>query len=135
MGTEAWQIIGWPKFKCTMQHWETIRGILEPISHSVNYAQSEDRTRGQVLWATHIDSAPIGMGWDWASNNNQVLVLADPMAVLSNVQLVTERGEPVDEGYRLLCLNDAVRALPWQEKLHQQRFGASELETRRLLAA
>ena len=43
-----------------------------------------------------------------------VLVISDPMSIVTNVTLVDEEEVPVDEAVGLLYMNAAVYQLPWQ---------------------
>lgn len=56
----------------------------------------------------------VGIAWDWREVLRDVVVMADPMSILSNVKFVDEEGEEFDDADRLLQLNTAVYNIPWQ---------------------
>jgi len=81
-----------------------------------------ERTRlGEVLWGIELDGCGkrrmLGVCWEWREVIANVVALSNPMAVRSNVLLKDERGEAVSEAKRLLHLNAAVNAFPWQGHL------------------
>jgi hypothetical protein len=104
-----------------LDEWGAMMAALKPTSASFYFDEHQPTARGQVLWATDTEGEPVGLAWDWAEVRERLLVLADPMAVLSNVALVDEAGEALDPREQLVHLNDMIHALPWQERLIESR--------------
>ncbi len=46
---------------------------------------------GQTIWAGSADEGEAGMAWDWVLITRGVVAMADPMSVISNLRLVSNR--------------------------------------------
>lgn len=122
MSVHAWQVVTWGTRKIPLDEWGTMMAALKQTSASFYFDESQPASaRGQVLWATDTEGDPVGLAWDWAEVRDRLLVLADPMAVVSNVALVDEDGEAIDPREQIVHLNDMIHALPWQERLIESR--------------
>lgn len=102
-----------------------------PISSTVYDALPEtDAIRyGQVLWASHTQHGDVAVAWDWVELPQRIIAMADPMQIVSNVQIVLNDGSWMNERHRILWLNDLMQALPWQARLAEpaQDHRAAEL--------
>jgi hypothetical protein len=54
--------------------------------------------------------------WNWELTDDGTPVIADPLAIKSNL-LFTEPGGEVDADTQLLGINELVRELPWQQEV------------------
>lgn len=88
---------------------------------------------GQVLWASRTLEGDIAVAWDWVELPQRVMAMADPMQILSNVQIKHDDGSWMNERHRILWLNDLLGALPWQAELVAPGSGRAGAE--HLLAA
>lgn len=70
---------------------------------------------GQVLWIAEMQSGTIGIAWDWREIQDNVIVLADPMGIVGNVEFVDREGTRAPDGDRRILLNRAVFSLDWQD--------------------
>ena len=94
------------------------------MSASINLDSAAGGTRyGQVLWGVDCEGQMVGMAWDWRELRTDVIAMADPMMVLSNLRLVDEAGIEVTESHRMICLNSAIYRLGWQVQLATQHAG------------
>lgn len=57
------------------------------------------------------------MAWDWVELDRGVVAIADPLAVVTNVHLVSERGEALSSMASVLHLNGILHQLPWQHEV------------------
>jgi hypothetical protein len=74
---------------------------------------------GQTIWAWRGDEGDVGMAWDWVQLHCGVVAMADPMAVVTNLRLVSDDGE-VLTAYESAChINAIVHGLPWQQAVEQ----------------
>jgi hypothetical protein len=87
--------------------------------------ESSGRRQGQALWVAAHEGARVGLAWDWAEVCDRVVALRDPMTVLSNLDLVDERGELLDESERLVHLNSAIHELDWQAHVAARACGGT----------
>lgn len=93
---------------------------MRPISatrHPAEPADGDALHYGQLLWGGRSQQGDVALAWDWVELPQRVIALADPMQVLSNIQLELEDGSWMNERHRILWLNDLIAALPWQAGL------------------
>ena len=90
-----------------------------PVSFTAHRASpGSDMVRyGQVLWASRLQRSEVAVAWDWVELPRKIIAMADPMQVVSNIQLQHDDGRWMNERQRILWLNDLVHALPWQAEL------------------
>ncbi|MDM4768467.1 hypothetical protein [Pelomonas sp. SE-A7] len=74
---------------------------------------------GQTLWLCRSGEAAAGVAWDWVSQPPGVVALADPMSLVTNLQLLNEEGEVLAPMESALQLNGLVHGLPWQDQVQQ----------------
>jgi hypothetical protein len=74
---------------------------------------------GQTLWSATAGQGQVGMAWDWVQIAQGVVAMADPMSVVSNVQLLGEQGEVLTPLQASLILNELVHDLPWQAEVQR----------------
>ena len=73
---------------------------------------------GHVIWKTEVDDREVGMAWDWICLQRDVVVMADPMQVTTNVTLLhDESGAPLSDSELLCCLHSVIHSLSWQDKI------------------
>jgi len=75
------------------------------------------RSAGQTIWGGHSDDGAAGVAWDWVQISGDVVAMADPMSVVTNLRLVGEEGEVLTALESARFLNEIVHALPWQNKV------------------
>jgi hypothetical protein len=111
----VWQVITWAPVRATLPEWQAALARMRPMGASApDGALAPGQRHGQLLWGTECGGQPLGLAWDWAEVRADVPALSDPMGVLSNVQLLDEEGDCLNEGLRILHLNSAVHGLGWQ---------------------
>jgi hypothetical protein len=116
MTIPAWQVISWSPVVTTVPAFEREIAKLRHLGTSVHAEESDEGLRqGQVLWGVDEAAYAIGIAWDWAEVRHDVVAVADPMKVLSNVTLVDEDGVCLEESRRIVYLNSAIHELHWQE--------------------
>ena len=119
MTIPAWKIIAWPRVPSPIRQWSRTVRRLRPLGTSVNEDGPGGLRHGQLLWGIEADGAMLGIAWDWREVMPDVVVIGDPMSILTNVSFVDEEGAPVNDAVRLLYLNTAVYQLPWQRGVRQ----------------
>lgn len=72
---------------------------------------------GQTLWGNPSESLVAAVAWDWVQLAQGVFVMADPLGLVTNLQLVGEHGETLSSTQMALYLNELVRGLPWQNEV------------------
>lgn len=102
-------------------------------AHS-DVAGSDTVRHGQVLWASRLQRSEVAVAWDWVELPRKIIAIADPMQVVSNIQIRHTNDHWMNERQRILWLNDLVHALPWQADLAVPAAG-ERLATEHRLAA
>ncbi|HEX2010170.1 MAG TPA: hypothetical protein VJN44_04455 [Roseateles sp.] len=75
---------------------------------------------GQTLWTGESENgAAAGVAWDWIRLPEGVVALADPMALVTNLQFVSAEGEVLAPMQSVLQLNGIVHTLPWQDEVQR----------------
>ena len=118
MTIPAWHVITWPKVLATVNELEGAVARMRHVSTSVHADPlSSDRLCGQVLWGGDIGGTQIGIAWDWTLLSSEVVAMADPMKVLTNLVLMECNGELLDDMGSILRLNSAIHELGWQSRM------------------
>lgn len=108
----SWLIKAWPTVLWTysafcragFRHWNT--QVLDP--------QRKPGTRtGQTVWVS-VATPPVAVAWDWIEVRPWVVVMDDPMSILSNVELEDAHKDRLGSAASTLALNRVVHRLPWQ---------------------
>ncbi|MCU0918901.1 MAG: hypothetical protein MUF08_01150 [Burkholderiaceae bacterium] len=77
------------------------------------------RTAGQTIWGGQSEDGEAGVAWDWVQIAGDVVAMADPMSVVTNLRLVGEEGEVLTALECARFLNEIVHALPWQGEVQR----------------
>lgn len=113
----AWQVISWPRVYWSVRQFNKNTKTLAHLGTSVQgFGGASDLKHGLSLWGCELDGAMFGIAWDWAEVRPDVVALADPMKILSNIVLLDSDRCCMGESRRLLYFNTAVFQLPWQEQ-------------------
>jgi hypothetical protein len=72
---------------------------------------------GQTLWIDPATRGEVGVAWDWIQLARGVVAMADPMSVVSNLQLIDRSGRVLTAFESALHLNSLVHDLPWQNEV------------------
>ena len=79
---------------------------------------------GSVLWETEVTGADAWLSWSWHEVRRDVVVIDNPLVVMSNVALLDATGAEISQEHRILHLHAALYRLPWQSAV--LRFVAIE---------
>jgi hypothetical protein len=83
-------------------------------------ASAEDaRVCGQTVWRTDAPDGEAGVAWDWVMLSDDVIAMADPMCVVTNLRLLGERGQVLTSWEAARHLSRIVYALPWQGEVQR----------------
>lgn len=116
--TTPWSIRAWPPIL-----WQAGRESQLRFHHlGTRITLSGDRmsrVAGQTIWGGHSDAGEAGVAWDWVQVCGDVVAMADPMSVVTNLRLVGEEGEVLTALESARFLNEIVHALPWQTEVQR----------------
>lgn len=79
---------------------------------------------GQTLWADAAGQRSAGVAWDWVELREGVYAMADPLGLVTNLQLLDADGSLLDERTAMLQLNEWVHSLPWQREVRRALAGS-----------
>lgn len=89
--------------------------------------------QGGTVWTTRGIGGVIAAGWEWIEWQPGIVVLKDPVGIVSNLCLGTQDAE--SDRLRLLALSQLVHDLPWQaavlEQLGRRRKGSGRAAAQR----
>ena len=113
-----WHVASWrPVSLALAQRQWMIRRLEHRASSPAPAAALREGAQGQVMWACETPKGPVGLSWDWFALREGVLAMADPMKIVSNLELLDGDGSPVGESQRIVELNNIVHALAWQSRV------------------
>lgn len=85
--------------------------------------------KGDTVWAAA--SGSIAIGWEWVQVVRNVVALADPMSITSNLIPVEGKDDrALPECRRLVLLNNLVHAAPWQAVVCERMRNTARRHTR-----
>lgn len=116
--TTPWSIRAWPPIL-----WQAGRDSQLRFQHlSTRVTLPGDRisrTAGQTIWGGSYGAGEAGVAWDWVQISGDVVAMADPMSVVTNLRLIGEEGEVLTALESARFLNEIVHALPWQSEVQR----------------
>ncbi len=74
---------------------------------------------GQTVWRTNAPDGEGAVAWDWVMLSDDVIAMADPMCVVTNLRLLGERGEVLTSWEAARHLSRIVYGLPWQGEVQR----------------
>ncbi|MDH4061800.1 MAG: hypothetical protein OEU94_13390, partial [Aquincola sp.] len=69
---------------------------------------------GQTVWRGAGADGDVGVAWDWVMLSRDVVAMADPMCVVTNLRLLGDGGEVLTSWESARHLSRIVYGLPWQ---------------------
>ena len=74
---------------------------------------------GQTVWRGAAAAGQVGVAWDWVMLSSDVVAMADPMCVVSNLRLLGKQGEVLTAWESARHLSQIVWGLPWQGEVQR----------------
>jgi len=116
--TPAWIVCAWPPVL-----WQA---ECAPELHFVHLGtrvlttgDADQPCSGQTVWGNASPEPAAGVAWDWIEVHEGVVAMADPMALVTNLQLLDSHGEVLPSLRAALRLNEIVHLLPWQSEVQR----------------
>lgn len=114
--TPPWTLRAWPpvlwQAECVTQ-----LQLFHLGTRVLNPGDGHQPSIGQTLWGGRWDEGEAGLAWDWIQIMPGVVAMADPMAVVTNLQLLGREGEVLTAWEAARHLNELVHGLPWQNEV------------------
>lgn len=112
--TRAWMINTWKSTTWSPPADQTQWRQWKHMTTVVLDRDSDGRLMGETVWVLQGDQTTIGAAWEWIEWQPRVIILMDPMAIVSNVEVFGDPGAPIS---RPIALNTIAHALPWREQV------------------
>lgn len=119
-----WSLRAWPAVLWQAGHESQLR--FHHLGTRVTFlGDRSSRTAGQTMWGGTSGRGDAGVAWDWIQISGDVVALADPMSVISNLRLIGGEGEVLTALEAARYLNEIVHGLPWQSEVQRALQGAA----------
>jgi hypothetical protein len=82
-------------------------------------ADADTPPHGQTVWRTASPDGEAGVAWDWVMVSRDVVAMADPMCVVTNLRLLGDHGEVLTSWEAARHLSRIVYGLPWQGEVQR----------------
>ena len=114
----SWTIRAWPPLLWQAEGASRLQ--FDHVETQVFPASDTDSAvSGQTVWRTSAADGEAGVAWDWVMLSRDVVAMADPMSVVTNLRLIGEEGEVLTALESARFLNEIVHALPWQSEVQR----------------
>jgi hypothetical protein len=115
----SWSIRAWPPLL-----WQADSAAPLNFRHldTQVFDTDDDETprSGQTVWRGELaDGCEAGVAWDWVMLSRDVVAMADPMCVVSNLRLLGRQGEVLTAWESARHLTRIVHGLPWQREVQR----------------
>jgi hypothetical protein len=85
------------------------------------------RAVGETVWAARLaDDRLIGAAWEWVEVLPGVPAIRDPNGIISNLRLVDDGGQDLEELLSIVGMNRIAHATPWQQAVMRAVRGEPE---------
>lgn len=85
----------------------------------LTYGDDDGPCSGQTLWGGHSEACSAGVAWDWVELRQGVVAMSDPLGMVTNLRMLDERGEELNQRQIAMQLHQLVHALPWQSEVER----------------
>jgi hypothetical protein len=115
--TPSWTLRAWPPVLWQAESTPQLR--LFHLGTCV-LSEDEEKTAGQTIWGTTETDVDAGVAWDWITTKpSGVVAMADPMTVVTNLQLLGRCGEVLTALEAVIYLTGMVHSVPWQHEVQR----------------
>lgn len=119
ISTPPWIVRAWPPVLWPLQTAEQLQ-FVHLGTRVTCPAGAGQPSAGQTLWGGRIASlGSAGVAWDWVELCEGVFAMSDPLGLVTNLQLLDVRGDPIVGLEAALRLNQIVNLLPWQGEVER----------------
>ncbi len=109
-----WVIVSWPTVLWRIDATKRLQ-LMHLGTRIVSSKGPGHHVTGQTLWGNEMDHEnTAGLAWDWIEVRHNVIALADPMGLVTNLTLLNPQGALVPTLQAAIHLNELVHTLPWQ---------------------
>jgi hypothetical protein len=107
-----WSLSAWPPLL-----WQAARAGGLQFHHLGTQVSHAGGRAGQTMWGNRSPGRAAGVAWDWIQIDRGIVAMADPLSVVTNLQLVSDDGEVLTAWQSARFLNEIIHTLPWQTEV------------------
>ncbi len=118
--TLAWTISAWPPVLWQADpppHKLVASRFVHLSTEITSVGHGDEPSMGQTVWCSRWNDGAAGVAWDWVDLGRGVVAMADPMGIITNVQVVNGQGDKLPTLQVALHINEILHELPWQEEV------------------
>jgi hypothetical protein len=116
--TPAWIVCAWPPLLWQAQCAPDLH-FIHLGTRVLTTGDAEQPCSGQTVWGNPSNERAAGVAWDWVEVHEGVVAMADPLALVTNLQLTDSHGDVLPSIQAALHLNGIVHTLPWQNEVQR----------------
>jgi len=116
--TPAWIVCAWPPLLWQADSAPELH-FVHLGTRVLSEGDEDHPCSGQTVWGNPVEGHAAGVAWDWIEVQEGVVAMADPLALVTNLQLIDKRGELLPSVQVALHLNEIVHTLPWQSEVQR----------------
>ncbi len=91
-----------------------------PLAHSVCHDEASGLHFGRSVWLSDDRGQRAGIAWNWEEVQPQILVVANALAIETNIEVEDQTAALTTSNALVRSLNLVVYTLPWQRHLLSQ---------------
>lgn len=110
----VWSVKSWPAVRTSIRDLYRAAPRFRALGCQTQSKTPAGRLSGQVLWGARVSGKQIGIAWDWAEVRRRVVVIADPMQIITNLVLLDDSGNALTYQSSLLQVHNVIHQLEWQ---------------------
>ncbi|HJV61405.1 MAG TPA: hypothetical protein VJ743_10705 [Albitalea sp.] len=116
--TPAWIVCAWPPLLWQVECAPELH-FVHLGTRVLSTGDAEHPCSGQTVWGNPSRDHAAGVAWDWVEVQEGVVAMADPLALVTNLQFTDARGAVLPTMQAALHLNEIVHTLPWQSEVQR----------------
>jgi len=116
--TPAWIVCAWPTLLWQAQYAPDLH-FVHLGTRVLTTGDADQPCSGQTVWGDASTERTAGVAWDWIEIVEGVVAMADPLALVTNLQLIDSHGDVLPSMQAALQLNEIVHTLPWQSEVQR----------------
>ncbi len=116
--TPAWIVCAWPPLLWQAECAPELH-FVHLGTRVLSEGDADHPCSGQTVWGNASIECAAGVAWDWIELQRGVVAMADPLGLVTNLQLTDAQGGLLPIMQAALHLNEIVHALPWQSEVQR----------------
>jgi hypothetical protein len=113
----SWVLKSWPEVAWQLPSDLRLGPVFQHMGTEVRPdVDDHGRAVGETVWAARLaDDRLIGAAWEWVEVLPGVPAIRDPNGIISNLRLMGDDGQELEELQLIVGMNRIAHATPWQQ--------------------